>query len=475
MCRRQIGADVRSIALQYISTRGDAPALNFEEVLLAGLANDGGLYVPETWPRFEAGDLEALAGKSYQDVAFRVMWPFVNGVSEARFREILSEAYGGFSHSQVAPLRQIGPDHWLMELFHGPTLAFKDVAMQLLGRLFDDVLKRRSDHVTIVGATSGDTGAAAIEACRDRDAIEIFIMHPLDRVSDVQRRQMTTVAAGNVHNIAVEGTFDDCQALLKGLFNDAVFRERVNLSAVNSINWARVMAQIVYYVYAAVALGAPARKPRFVVPTGNFGDIFAGYGAVQMGLPVRGLVVATNQNDILHRFFTSGEYRPGVVQPSQSPSMDIQVASNFERLLFDLCDRDGHEVTRLMGDLGEQGHFIIGDNRRARARALFDSTSVDEAKTTETIRQVAEATGIIIDPHTAVGVAAAWQTDDGLGPTVTLATAHPAKFSDAVHKATGSVPELPDHLADLHRRDERYSVLPNDLKSIKAHIAKEIT
>ncbi len=463
--------------MHYVSTRGAVAPSSFEAVLLAGLAGDGGLFVPATWPRLEADDLLALRGRPYPEVAFRVMWPFVDGIEGGRFRELIAEAYAAFAHGEVAPLRQIGPNHWLMELFHGPTLAFKDVAMQLLGRLFDEVLGRRGERVTIVGATSGDTGAAAIEACRDRDSIEIFILHPLDRVSEVQRRQMTTVTSKNVHNIAVEGTFDDCQALLKDMFADQAFREATRLSAVNSINWARVMAQVVYYVYAAIQLGAPERQVRFVVPTGNFGDVYAGYVALRMGLPISRLVVATNRNDILHRFFSTGDYRPGETRPTQSPSMDIQVASNFERLLFELCDRDGAEVAGLMRQLGEDGGFRIDANERlARARAWFDSAAVDEALTNSTIARMQQRTGLLVDPHTAVAIAAAWATeaDEGV-PTITLATAHPAKFPDAVAASSGERPELPARLADLYEREERFAVLANDLAAVEAHVLARIS
>jgi len=462
-----------SSLVHYVSSRGRVPDLSFEGVMRAGLAADGGLYVPAEWPRLEPAALRELAGAPYREVAFRVMWPFVDGFEEARFRELIAEAYAGFAHAEVAPLVQIGPGHWLMELFHGPTLAFKDVAMQLLGRMFDEVLDRRGERVTIVGATSGDTGAAAIEAFRERQAVEVFILYPDGRISEAQRRQMTTVDAPNVHTIAIQGTFDDCQALLKGMFNDAGFREELRLSAVNSINWARVLAQIVYYVYAAVQLG-PERPVRFVVPTGNFGDIYAGYVAHRMGLPVARLVAATNRNDILHRFFQSGEYRPSTVVATQSPSMDIQVASNFERLLFDLCDRDGAEVSTLMRQLETEGRFVVGDNRLGPARALFASASIDEAETTATIRRVREMTGMLVDPHTAVGIAAAWAGGLDATPTINLATAHAAKFGDAVARAAGTAPALPAHIADLYQREEHFTVLPNDLEAVQAHIRAQV-
>jgi threonine synthase len=361
--------------------------------------------------------------------------------------------------------------HWLLELFHGPTLAFKDVAMQLLGRLFDRELARRQQRITILGATSGDTGSAAIEACRDREAIDLFILHPEGRVSEVQRRQMTTVLSENVHNIAIQGTFDDCQALLKGAFNDLAFRDEVSLSAVNSINWARVVAQVVYYIAAAVAVGAPDRKLSFAVPTGNFGCVFAGYGAVQMGLPVEKLIVATNRNDILHRFFQTGAYRREDVVATQSPSMDIQVASNFERLLFDLSGRDGAVVRQQMAAVAEQGGFQVSGEALRRAREIFLSHRVDEAATTATIREVYRECGIAIDPHTAVGLRAARDLLPD-GPVITLATAHPAKFPDAVEKACGVRPPLPEHMADLYERQERYAVLANDLAALQDHIRR---
>lgn len=459
--------------MRYISTRGEAPILDFADVLLTGLARDGGLYLPETWPQL---DLAALKGKSYAEVAAEVMLPFVAGsIPEADFRKLVGEAYSTFAHKEVAPLRQLGPCDWLMELFHGPTLAFKDVALQLLGRLFDYELRRRGSRTLIVGATSGDTGSAAIEACRGSDAIDIFILHPLGRVSEVQRRQMTTVLDKNVHNIAIEGTFDDAQAMVKALFNDHGFRDRYSLSAINSINWARVMAQIVYYVTAALALGAPARKVSFSVPTGNFGDVFAGYAAKKMGVPIERLIVATNRNDILARFLASGEYRMDDVAPTMSPSMDIQVASNFERLLFDVFGRDGARVRASLDSLAQSRGFAVAPEELARARADFDGARVDEAETLATMALVRAEAGFLIDPHGAVGVAAARrrQVDPDV-PMVTLATAHPAKFGAAVAKATGEDPALPPRMADLLAREERYTVLPNDLAAVRAHIAARV-
>lgn len=459
--------------MRYISTRGEAPILDFADVLLTGLARDGGLYLPETWPQL---DLAALKGKSYAEVAAAVMLPFVAGsIPDADFRKLVGEAYATFAHREVAPLRQLGPCDWLMELFHGPTLAFKDVALQLLGRLFDYELGRRGSRTLIVGATSGDTGSAAIEACRGSEAIDIFILHPLGRVSEVQRRQMTTVLDKNVHNIAIEGTFDDAQAMVKALFNDHSFRDRHSLSAINSINWARVMAQIVYYVTAALALGAPERRVSFSVPTGNFGDVFAGYAAKKMGVPIERLIVATNRNDILARFLASGEYRMDDVAPTMSPSMDIQVASNFERLLFDIFQRDGARVRASLDSLAQSRGFAVTPDELACARADFDGVRVDEAETLASMARVRAEAGFLIDPHGAVGVAAAYRREvDPDVPMVTLATAHPAKFGAAVAKATGEEPELPPRMADLLAREERYTVLPNDLAAVRAHIAARV-
>ena len=458
--------------MQYISTRGEAPRLGFEDALLTGLARDGGLYLPESWPTFSAADMSAMAGLGYAELAHRVMLPFVaDDIPAAEFAGLVTEAYAGFDHRAVAPLRQLRSGEWLMELFHGPTLAFKDFALQLLGRLLDRTLNKRGSRATIVGATSGDTGSAAIEACRDRDAIDIFILHPEGRVSEVQRRQMTTVMSANVHNIAIQGTFDDCQAMVKAMFNDLEFRDQMQLSAVNSINWARVMAQIVYYFHAAIALGAPERGVAFSVPTGNFGDVFAGYCARAMGLPIEQLIVATNQNDILARFFQSGDYTKGTVQPTMSPSMDIQVSSNFERLLFDIEGRDGDRVRALMAALDQSGGFVIEADRRAQTGELFQGLSIDEAQTLATIAAVHAETGEAVDPHSAVAVAAARRARRNAAvPLVCLATAHPAKFPDAVEKATGQRPALPPRLADLLQRPEKFEVLPNDLAAVKARV-----
>lgn len=463
--------------MQYISTRGDAPTLGFEDVTLAGLARDGGLYVPESYPAFSRDEIAAMRGLSYVETALRVCRPFVGDtIPEGELRALLTQAYGNFSHAAVTPLVQLDHRHWLLELFHGPTLAFKDVALQLLGLLFERFLSRRSEHLTVIGATSGDTGSAAIQALAGRESVDIFMLHPLGRVSDVQRRQMTTVMAPNVHNIAIEGNFDDAQALVKAMFNDADFAGRFRLSAVNSINWARLMAQIVYYFYAAVRLGAPDRPVAFSVPTGNFGDVFAGYVAARMGLPVAKLIVATNVNDILHRALSAGDYSVGTVAPTASPSMDIQVSSNFERLLFDLHDRNGKALAATMVGFESTRRMEIGDNMRARAAELFTSHRVDEDGMALTLRWACEHSNQVIDPHTAIGLAAARaeELDESL-PIVTLATAHPGKFRDAVERATGIRPGLPTRAQGLFDREERYATLPAELGAIEAYIAERAT
>ncbi|MGF7173583.1 threonine synthase [Azospirillum doebereinerae] len=455
--------------MQYVSTRGAAPVLGFEDVLLAGLARDGGLYVPQSWPQFSADEIRALRGLPYSEIAVRVMRPFLGGsIAEDEFRAIVEDAYAGFDHGAVTPLVQLDQRTWVLELFHGPTLAFKDVALQLLGRLFDHVLAKRGQRVTIVGATSGDTGSAAIEACRDRENIDIFILHPKGRTSEVQRRQMTSVLSSNVHNVALHGTFDDCQDIVKALFNDTGFRDRMGLSAVNSINWARIMAQIVYYFTAAVALGAPDRKIAFTVPTGNFGNVYAAYGARAMGLPIEKLVVGSNSNDILARFFASGTMSAAPVVPTLSPSMDIQISSNFERLLFDLLGRDGSAVTDALNRFRTEGKFAVTDAQLADALAIFSGHRVDEDATMATVAATWEESGYLLDPHTAVGVAAAKADPlDPSIPMVVLATAHPAKFPDAVEKATGRRPPLPPRLSDLYEREERLSELPNDVAAVQ--------
>jgi len=458
--------------MRYLSTRGDAPVLSFDEVLLAGLARDGGLYLPESWPQFTPGEIRALAGKPYADVAFAVIRPFVAGsIADGDLRRILADTYAGFEHAAVAPLKQLDERTWLMELFHGPTLAFKDYALQLLGRLFDHVLRQRGERVTVIGATSGDTGSAAIEACRDRDQIDIFMLHPKGRVSEVQRRQMTTVLADNVYNIALEGTFDDCQDQVKAMFNDLAFRDAMNLSAVNSINWARIMAQIVYYFVAGVALGAPERVIAFAVPTGNFGNIYAAYGAGRMGLPVAQLIVGSNRNDILTRFFDSGTMEVGGVSPTISPSMDIQISSNFERLLFDVFQRDGAKVKQVMAGFRKSGSFAVSAEEHQRLRRLFDAHRFDDSETAAEIAARLRESGELLDPHSAIGTAAARaETRPEIAAVVALACAHPAKFPEAVEQACGVRPELPTRLADLYEREERCSTLPNDLAILQDFI-----
>ena len=460
--------------MKYISTRGAAPVLDFEDALLSGLARDGGLYLPERWPRISADEIRALDGLTYPELACRVIRPFVGEVlSEAELTEVLTEAYAEFDHAAVAPLKQLDRNLWLLELFHGPTLAFKDFALQVVGRLFDRVLARRKRHLTIVGATSGDTGSAAIEACRDRARIQIFMLHPEGRVSEVQRRQMTTVAAANVHNFAIQGSFDDCQDLVKALFNDTAFRDEVALSAVNSINWARVMVQIVYYFAAAVALGAPHRRVAFAVPTGNFGNVYAGYGAGRMGLPLDGLVIGSNRNDVLTRFLDSGVMSLAPVEPSLSPSMDIQVSSNFERLLFDLTGRDGKAVADLLHGFRESGRYERAGLPNLAPLEGFSGVRLDDGETLAEIGRLYRETGELIDPHSAIGVAAACKHRAAPGtPVIALATAHPAKFPDAVERATGVRPRLPGRLADLMEREERYRVLPNDLATLQAEIRR---
>lgn len=460
----------------YESTRGAAPELGFTAATMAGLAADGGLYVPARWPALSPAAQAELAGARHAEAAFRVVRPFVGGdVAPEALAAMLDETCAAFDHPDVAPLARIGDDSWLLELFHGPTLAFKDHALQLLGRLFDHFLARRGERATVVGATSGDTGAAAIEACRGRGNLDIVILHPKGRVSEVQRRQMTTVADSNVHNIAIEGTFDDCQALVKGLFADPALRCEARLTAVNSINWARVMAQIVYYATACAKLGPPAQGVRFAVPTGNFGDVYAGYAAHRLGLPVGELVVATNRNDILVRCLEGGEYRPAGVHPTMSPSMDIQVSSNFERLLFDLHDRDGARIAQLMRGLAEDGGFTLDEARRARAARLFRAARVDEDETLRTIARVHAETGIVVDPHTAVGIAAAAALPDrggGARPLVHLATAHPAKFPEAVARAIGRRPDAPPALAGLADMPERCAAMDRDPRGLADYIRR---
>jgi threonine synthase len=463
--------------MKYISTRGQAPVLNFEQVLLTGLASDGGLYVPETLPTFSPADIAAMAALDYPQLAERIVSPFVDDcVPEQDLRVILQETYAEFRHNAVAPMVQIAPNQWVLELFHGPTLAFKDFALQLLGRLLDYILERKHQKVVIMGATSGDTGSAAIEGCKRCKNIDIFILHPHQRVSDVQRRQMTTVQGDNIHNLAVQGNFDDCQAMVKASFGDRSFLppDR-SLVAVNSINWARIMAQIVYYFYSALALGSPARPVAFSVPTGNFGDIFAGYLAQRMGLPIERLIIATNRNDVLHRVMTTRVYGRQPLEHTLSPSMDITVSSNFERLLFDLYDRDGAAIADLMARF-EQGDINFSEEAMAKARTLFSSRCISDEETCAQIAGTWRECEYLLDPHSAIGVKAALESKlPPRVPVITLATAHPAKFPDAI-KSAGLDQEvaLPLHLRDLFERDERVAVLPNDLAAVQAFMADNI-
>ena len=461
--------------MRYISTRGEAPALGFEDVLLTGLAPDGGLYVPESLPHFSLEEIRSWRGLPYTELAFNIMYPFVEeAIPEADFRQMLDDTYGVFAHKAVAPLVQLDTNEWVMELFRGPTLAFKDFALQLLGRLLDYVLGKRQEHAVIMGATSGDTGSAAIEGCRRCEHVDIFILHPHERVSEVQRRQMTTVKGDNIHNLAIRGNFDDCQRMVKESFGDQSFLGgKAKLAAVNSINWARIMAQIVYYFHASLALGGPDRSMAFSVPTGNFGDIFAGYLAKKMGLPISQLVIATNRNDILHRFMSGNKYEQHTLEHTRSPSMDIMVSSNFERLLFDLHGRDGLAVKQLLEN-ASKGPVSIEDYRWKQARKLFDSAAVDDKATCDTIREVYEQNEYLLDPHTAIGVNAARACRrDSQVPMITLGTAHPAKFPDAITESGLTVKaELPPHMADLFEREERYTVLDNDKAGVQAFIAK---
>ena len=464
------------MSIRYLSTRGQAPVLDFEGVLLAGLASDSGLYLPESLPQFSADELRDMRGLSYTELATTVVAPFVEGsIDRDTLAQLVEASYRDFRHQAVAPLVQLDHDQWLLELFHGPTLAFKDFALQLLGRLLDYVLTRRSEKVVIMGATSGDTGSAAIEGCRHCENVDIFILYPDGRVSDVQRRQMTTVAGSNVHNLAIRGNFDDCQALVKASFvAERFLPEGRSLVAVNSINWARIMAQIVYYFYAAFSLGGPDRPINFSVPTGNFGDIYAGYLAHRMGLPVNNLVIATNRNDVLHRMLTTGTYARQPIEASLSPSMDISVSSNFERLLFDLYDGDAARIASLMDEFG-QGHIDLSETALTKVRSLFSSACVSDEETCDEISQLWHRSGLLLDPHSAIGTRAARQCHRaGDGPMVTLATAHPAKFPDAVARAeTGRTPNLPAHLIDLFDREERFHTLDNDLSAIHAFMAAQ--
>ena len=458
--------------MKFISTRGSARAVTFEDALLAALAPDGGLFMPEAWPVLGHGEIAGLAGLDYADAADRIMRPFLDGdPCEQDLSEILAEAYDSFHHPAVAPLAQLGPNSFVLELFHGPTLAFKDLAMQVVARLMDRALKRRGARATVVGATSGDTGAAAIEAFRGLDAIDVFILHPKGRISEVQRRQMTTASEANVHNIAVTGTFDDCQAIVKGMFRDTDLAAKLGLTGINSINFARILAQIGYYFTSAVSLGSPHRPVAFSVPTGNFGDIFAGYAARAMGLPVERLVIATNLNDSLPRVFASGAFEPQSVIATSSPSMDIQLASNFERLLFELAGRNADRVVGLMDELRKQGSFRLSQGELGQLRDLFGAYSVGEDETEMTIRGVLEETGMLVDPHTAVGIAASRQdAAQGPVPMIVLSTAHAAKFPVAVERACGVEPSQPERLRLRLGQNERCTELPAEFDAVAGFV-----
>lgn len=459
--------------MDYISTRGEAKGLGFCDALLAGLARDGGLYVPRKWPHMSKKEIRALRGKSYQDIAFEVLYRFTGGEIEADlFRAMIDEAYATFRHPAVAPLVQTGPNSFILELFHGTTLAFKDVAMQLLARLMDHALAQRSERATIVGATSGDTGGAAIDAFAGRARTDVFILFPHEKVSPVQQRQMTTSTAENVHALAIKGNFDDCQNLVKAMFNDIDFRDRLKISGVNSINWARIMAQVVYYFTAAISLGSPDRKVSFTVPTGNFGDIFAGYVAKKMGLPIDKLVIATNENDILARTLKTGRYEMKGVSATTSPSMDIQISSNFERLLFEAYDRDDSAIRAAMESLKQSGGFEIKPDALKAIRKEFRAGRASEKQVASTIRDTLAETGYLLDPHTAVGVFVAQKFEKPSTPMVTLATAHPAKFPAAVKSASGIDPALPAWLADLMDREEHFDILDAELKAVETFVGE---
>ncbi|MEH6444663.1 MAG: threonine synthase [Oceanospirillaceae bacterium] len=462
--------------MKYISTRGKAAELNFEEVLLEGLASDGGLYVPKELPKYSKEEIASWAGLSYSQLAFKIIAPFVGGcINDADLQKMIDETYAGFDHSAVAPLKGLRTNEWVLELFHGPTLAFKDFALQLLGRLMDYVLQKRGEKLVILGATSGDTGSAAIEGCRHSECIDIFIMHPHNKVSEVQRRQMTCVFADNVHNIAISGNFDDCQEMVKASFANTDFLKGRKLGAVNSINWARIMSQIVYYFSASIAVGGPHREVSFSVPTGNFGDIFAGYIAKQMGLPIKQLIVATNCNDILHRAIADNDISKSALKHTLSPSMDIMVSSNFERLLFDLYDQDGAAIEDLQSRFKTQS-VALAPPQADKIQSIFDSASVSDAQTCETISAVHKETGYLLDPHTAIAVHAARELNaDAAVPMIVLSTAHPVKFPQALVQAGLESPQLPEHLSDLFEREEAFTVLDNDLKSVQQFMMEKLT
>ncbi len=459
--------------MKYISTRGQGKSKDFQEALLAGLADDGGLYVPESLPQFSPDKIRSLRGLPYNELAFEIIKPFVGGtIDDKILRQLINDSYDTFDHAAVAPMQQLDHNQWVMELFHGPTLAFKDFALQLLGRLLNHVLTERNERAVVLGATSGDTGSAAIEGCRHSDHLEIFILHPYQRVSEVQRRQMTSILDNNVHNIAIQGNFDDCQDMVKQCFSDQSFLpENTRLVAVNSINWARIMAQVVYYFYAGLSLGSPDREISFSVPTGNFGDIFAGYIAKGMGLPVHKLIVATNKNDILHRFFQNNDYSRDTLHHTLSPSMDIMVSSNFERLLFDLCERDSDAINELMSQFNEQHRIKLNDKQWSRVGKLFDSYRSDDEQTLATIKTLHAATDYLADPHTASAIAATHRLQHPADiPVVILATAHPVKFPEAITKSGLDAPKLPHHMCDLLEREEKYDILPNEIEALKRYV-----
>ena len=463
--------------MRYISTRGEGEESNFEEVLLSGLATDGGLYVPKIWPTIEHDEQETFSQMSYQEIAFSVMRRFTGDTfSDHEFRKMINAAYSGFDHKSICPLVQLSENHFLLELFHGPTLAFKDVAMQLIGQMFEHVLRKKNLRATVIAATSGDTGAAAMAAFKNSEMVDIFVLFPLGRVSEVQQRQMTTLGRPNIHALALDGNFDDCQALVKQMFNDSKFRKSVNLTGVNSINWARVMSQIVYYFTAATALGTPKRKISFTVPTGNFGDIFAAYVAKKMGLPLDKLVIASNENDILHRTLLTGVYRKKILRQTISPSMDIQVASNFERLLFDLHEGSSKLIRMLMQNLDKDGSFDLSPKVLDKLRESFSSGTTSDEDTLKTIKQVLKDFGELICPHTAVGLAVANQERKNIkkSPMITLATAHPSKFPVAVKRSTGVLPALPTRYDDLYSRNEVVTNVKNSLNEIQAIISERI-
>ncbi len=459
--------------MKYISTRGQAPVLDFDDVLLSGLARDGGLYVPDIWPVFNSTKIKEFSSLPYNELALKVIQPFVgNSIDTVTLSEMINSSYSRFTSADIAPLKEIGKNEYLLELLHGPTLAFKDIALQVLGHLFDHILKIKGKTTTIIGATSGDTGSAAIESMRDRNAIEVFMLHPFGRISDVQRRQMTTVNSPNIHNIAIEGNFDDCQDLVKAMFNDKPFCDRLRLGAVNSINWARIMSQIVYYFYAAARVGALTNPISFAVPTGNFGNVFSGYSAKCMGLNVDQFVVGSNKNDILTRFLETGSMTIHEVHSTLSPSMDIQVSSNFERLLFEILDHDGARVQIIMEEFRNKGTFSIDNKALEIIQTIFYGARFDDESTKRTILEVFEKTGELVDPHTAVGIAAGRaQRRDKSVPMIALATAHPAKFPDAVNQSVGQRPALPKRLDQMMEKEERFVILANDLNLVRSYVS----